>query len=577
VRNLLARLRPHLPVFTALSLIAGLLAGSFLQGKTRDGRPMDEGGFLREVDGGPHMPIIVLSPDLTPIINNPSSVADAVSHDKPFSLTNTLIKIPDSYASSMFDCGPTASKREPWFSGQLEAESEAFREKKSDALDDRHLAAQFRATGSLYKCNDAGEKILVATGVSITAPSHPPSILAVQKRVAYASYSAFLGNLYLTFLMMLFLPTLAISVVQAIVESAKSDSFRYLFLYFISSSLIGATIGAGVAFIAVETKIISHNTDKDHLTIIANSLGGQVTKADYDPHPVLTQLGRIIPTNPLGALTDPSGNSGLQVAFIAVLLGLVLAALGAAYRTTIAGYLKSALALVISDRELKWTALSDFADFFAPVGVFFFAMTAFASADFKLLHDLFDLLVVILLALCVHILVVLIWLRFFRNSNDWVRRALIPGLSGLVTALATASSYAALPAISDVPLLQSDSRKRGLFNLGTTLNKNGTSVYLAASATFLYLLYNGVESPWRSLVEIILLSTLAGVVVAGLPFAAIVGLRMVLVGMTPGALAWLLLPIDPLADRLVTPVNVFCNLAAASDPKEVFRKKILPI
>lgn len=122
----------------------------------------------------------------------------------------------------------------------------------------------------------------------------------------------------------------------------------------------------------------------------------------------MTQLGKIIPTNPLGALTDPTGNNGLQVAFMAVIVGMVLAALSLERRERIADYLKSALALVISDRDLKWRALSDYADWFAPVGVFFFTMTAFSTANFNLLHDLADLAVVIAIALGLHIAVTIL-------------------------------------------------------------------------------------------------------------------------------------------------------------------------
>jgi len=67
---------------------------------------------------------------------------------------------------------------------------------------------------------------------------------------------------------------------------------------------------------------------------------------------------------------------------------------------------------------------------------------------------------------------------------------------------------------------------------------------------------------------VLVLSGLASVATAGLPFAAVFGLRMVLLASSaPGGLAWAILPIDPLVDRFVTVLNVFANLAACSDAR----------
>jgi len=554
--------KQYIPGLTLFALIAGLLLGIKLQGHVSQ-RQLDEQQVLREIERGPHMPVIVQSPELNADVDDPELIKSAISNADPLKLKTSELEIPDPYANAMFNC--RLSHQKPWFAGDLDAKSEAFKGPGA-GHEDEHLAAQFRASGTIYKCDSqTGRKILVATGISISAPLHPFALINVHKDTAWATYTSFAANLYLTFLMMLFLPTLAISLVQAIIGSAASSaSFRRVFWFFVWSSLLGASLGATMAF--VTAGFLPYRMTTGDLEVMARSVGEPAPGVDYDPHPVLTQLGRIIPTNPLGALTDASGNSGLQVAFLAVVIGVVLAALSTETRKWISGYLKKALALVISDRELKWTSLSDYADVFAPLGVFFFTMTAFASADIRMLGDLADLALVVAAALLVHVFCILTWLHFFRNGGEWWRKALFPGLPGLLTAFATASSYAALPAVSNVPLLQADESKRGVFNLGTTLNKNGTSVYLAASASFIYLHYhNFAPAPFLG---IVLLSTLAGTIIAGLPFAAIVGLRMILVATgLPGGLAWLLLPIDPLADRLVTPVNVLSNLAGASDAK----------
>jgi Na+/H+-dicarboxylate symporter len=136
-----------------------------------------------------------------------------------------------------------------------------------------------------------------------------------------------------------------------------------------------------------------------------------------------------------------------------------------------------------------------------------------------------------------------------------------------MTAFATSSSYAALPAIASVPLLAGESSQRGVFDFCTTLNKNGTTIYIAAIGS--YVLFQDWHGTVNSLALVVLaLSGLASVATAGLPFAAVFGLRMVLLASgSPGGIAWAILPIDPLVDRFVTVLNVFANLAACSRPK----------
>jgi Na+/H+-dicarboxylate symporter len=558
-------LHKYLPHITIYALLTGLLIGILLQDRTSV-RAISEPDFLREIERGSHMSVIITSSDLQPYLADPEKIKKAVNENAPLPLNRSSVEIPDAYAASIFDC--VKNKDLPWFSGQIVAKSEGFSSAGSQmaSVGDGHLAAEFRASGSLYSCEPGTHhKVLVASGISVSAPIHPRELLQVTRVSAWASYSSFVANLYLTFLIMLFIPTLAISLLQAIIEAAKSASkFRDAFIYFAASTLLGACVGTATT--VVYHRFMTFNTNSAELEVLGRSLGGATISAEYDPHPILTQLGKIIPTNPLGALTDPTGNNGLQVAFMAVLVGMVLAALGPERRERISGYLKSALALIISDRDLGWRALSDYADWLAPVGVFFFTMTAFSTANFNLLHDLAHLAIVIAIALAVHVMLTVAWLAIFRDLRGWLRNALRPGSPGLVTAFATASSYAALPALNAVPLLESDASKKAIVNLGTTLNKAGTSVYLSASATFIFLQYPGLS--WHLLAAIILTSALAGVVIAGLPFAAIVGLRMALITVNlPGELAWLILPIDPVSDRLVTPVNVFSNLASCSDPK----------
>ena len=135
-------------------------------------------------------------------------------------------------------------------------------------------------------------------------------------------------------------------------------------------------------------------------------------------------------------------------------------------------------------------------------------------------------------------------------------------MPGLLTAFVTSSSYAALPQVTEAPLLK-DSRLRGVFDLCTTLNKTGTTIYISAVAAYAAMTHMKALS--GTMFVAFAFAPLASLATAGLPFAAVFGLRMVLMALgMPGGMAWLILPIDPLLDRFVTVLNVFANLAACS-------------
>ena len=374
---------------------------------------------------------------------------------------------------------------------------------------------------------------------------------------------------------MIFVPTLTLSVIKAIVDSAQTVSgtgklFRYSLLYFALSTTLASIIGIFAGYFCYRTGMSGSNLTQ----IAAATLSANITPAEYDPHPILTQLANVVPLNPLGALTNPDGNKGLQVAFTAILIGVLLAVIGPERQKRVSGFLKHALALIVRDNDLKWESLSDWADLFTPFGVFFVSLTFCATLSFDFLAQILNVVLIILAALAVHAAVLLIWIFSKRDWHSWFKDGLIPGATGLMTALATSSSYAALPAITAVPLLSKDSGRRGVFDISTTLNKNGTTIYIATFAA--YILFDKLEGAMHPLVIVVLLlSSLASVATAGLPFAAVFGLRMVLLATSlPAGLAWVIVPIDPLVDRFVTVVNVFSNLVASSGAKRVVGEEL---
>lgn len=567
--------RKNLAQLTLLAVVLGAVVSLVFRGQVLLSSPLSASELMQEVQAGANMPVLIFSRSIDRVY-----AQNAALFLKPLDLETapnekTLILIPDKYSLFNVSCssghvllpGVDLVPTTTWFRGSLEAHPEV------DSRQGRKTSA-FVFRGSLFACNrDGAQSIgssinLIIDVADTNAKTQTPSNIEVKRCRGLIAYPAFFADLYIAFLLMVFVPTLALSVVKSVVDSSLGLGTQALLTtclkYLTITGLLAVAIG-------VVTGYVSHmrgsNLDLDQLASL--SLGGKLAEPEYDPHPLLTQLGNMIPTNPFSALSNPDGNKGLQVSFLAIVAGLLLALVDQDSRTKVSGFLRRALALVVKDADLGWKALSDWADFLTPFGVFFVTLEFAATMPANEMHDVGWLIAAILGGLITYVTVLTGWLVLRRNWRCWIRDGLVPGVSGLLTALASSSSYAALPQITAVPLLSNHTVRRGIFDLNTTLNKCGTTLYISAVSSFI--LFNKGFST-SSLLIVFLFSMLASIATAGLPFAAVFGLRMLLLAMgLPGSLAWVILPIDPLVDRFVTVVNVYSNLAACSDKRPELR------
>jgi Na+/H+-dicarboxylate symporter len=464
-----------------------------------------------------------------------------------------------------------------WFDGYTTSKNEAFDLTKEAGSSEAHKRATVDASGMVYQCTGDGQRTrqLLAAGVTLRINLHPASGPPphLQTLKSYVAYPALISDLFVTFLLMLFVPTLTISLLRALVDPI---GFRtpYLFLKaglgrFLPLGVVAAIVGVSVP-LALSRVPGWIERDVASLTALSNGIRQEGQMSEFDAHPVLTQIEHFVPTNPFGALTDPNNNSGLQIAFVVIVLGCVLGSLSDDIRTRLSSGLRNTLAVIIKDIRLNWFSLSDILLRLMPVGVFFVGLTMAATMSRAATVALGKLFISITASLLVLLVLLVIWLRWRRNWHTWVKGVLKPGLGGLGVAFSTASSYAALPSIAQGEQVGLDPRLLGILNLGTTFNKIGSVVYIASAATYIYLvrLQNDASLPFSLgiVTGIVAMSVLGSVACAGLPFAAVFSVRMVLILFSlPASLAWLVFAIDPIADRLVTTMNVFGNLAACSE------------
>jgi Na+/H+-dicarboxylate symporter len=150
-----------------------------------------------------------------------------------------------------------------------------------------------------------------------------------------------------------------------------------------------------------------------------------------------------------------------------------------------------------------------------------------------------------------------------------VRRALL-------TAFSTASSNATLPVTLEVSVTEGGCSKRAtnfVIPIGATINMDGTALYEAVAALFLFQLF-GVDLTFGDTVIVVMTATLAAIGAAGIPSAGLVTLVIVITAVNtslagrglppvPISAIGIIIGVDRLVDMLRTTMNVWGDVVGA--------------
>jgi Na+/H+-dicarboxylate symporter len=275
-------------------------------------------------------------------------------------------------------------------------------------------------------------------------------------------------------------------------------------------------------------------------------------------------LGQILPRSPLQEAVQ--GNT-VGVVTISILIGLGLAAAGSAAqsaRDAVDGLLAALLAVI---RWILWLM---------PFGLFFFMVGVIGKIGLLVAADAVgQYAFVVTGSLLVHAFLVLPLLgTILGGTNGWsfmwrVRRALL-------TAFSTSSSSATLPVTLATCTEEGGCSKRAtrfVIPIGATLNMDGTALYEAVAALFLFQLF-GVDLTFGDTVVVVVTATLAAIGAAGIPSAGLVTLVIVItavntslagrgVATIPIEAIGIIIGVDRLLDMARTTVNVWGDCVGA--------------
>ncbi|WP_430415356.1 dicarboxylate/amino acid:cation symporter [Marinobacter adhaerens] len=363
---------------------------------------------------------------------------------------------------------------------------------------------------------------------------------------AVAEWLEPLGELLLRLLKFLIVPivlfTLVVGINQANLGSMGRVGRKLLGFYVLTSAL-AITVGLVVA------------------SVLTPGSGLELTSSEtvnVPDNPGFVQvLLNIVPTNIVGAFAEPNL---LGIIFTAVVFGIALLKLRES-RTQ--GQAAERVYAVISGlNEVTMKVMAGVLQY-VPIGVFAIVASTAGKQGMNTILALGDMVMVLYIALAVQLLVYGVLMRLNGVSlAEFVREARVP----VATAFATQSSSGTLP------LTLNAARRLGVprsiygfsLPLGATINMDGAGIRIAISAAFAANVV-GVPLDLITMLEIVLIGTLASIGTAGVPGAGIVMIATVFaqVGLPIETVA-LLVSIDALVGMGATAMNVTGDLVGTS-------------
>jgi Na+/H+-dicarboxylate symporter len=370
-----------------------------------------------------------------------------------------------------------------------------------------------------------------------------------------APWIALPGNLFLAIIKMVVIPLVLSSIVLGISSSEdisflKKISLR-IFPYFIATTMVATSIGAGTAMFIQPGKYIDS-------ALIADVMEGSPAANTMDIEPVEKQhltdrLIELIPTNYVKSALD---QDMLATVVLAIFLGMAMA-------TITADRMKPMFDFVGAVQDISMKII-EWAMKLAPVAVFalicnitmrvgFGAIVGMAAYMGSVVAGLFLLLLLYLF---------IVWSLGKMSPIEFLKRI----GSVQLLAFSTSSSAATIPLAmktAEERLKVDGPIARFIIPLGATINMDGTALYQVCATVFLSQVY-GVELGFATLLVVIITTVGASIGTPSTPGVGIVILATILqgIGVPPSGIA-LIIGVDRILDMTRTTVNVTGDLTAS--------------
>ena len=315
------------------------------------------------------------------------------------------------------------------------------------------------------------------------------------------------GSLFMNMIQMVIIPLVFSTVIVGMWGLGDIKKFNRLGLktivYFVTTTCIAASIGLFIGDIMQ----------------IGKGVGLSTAGAAFKAPPQTDMLKTLINFVPSNVFKSFAAGDMVQIIIFALSLGGAMVAVGEKAKpiyTLFASFADIMIRLTMAIMRL------------APLGIFAFAVNAFADFGKGLILPVMGLLLAIYLGFTIHNLLIYGGsAKLLGNTGFYSFYS--KSMPSLVFAFTSQTSSASLPFLTEaakkmgVPL----SVHGFLLPLGTAIHKDGTALYQSVAVIFLANLY-GVELSMATLLMVVVAATLASIGTAGVPQGGMVTLGMVL-------------------------------------------------
>jgi len=365
--------------------------------------------------------------------------------------------------------------------------------------------------------------------------------------IILGEHSSFLkpfGDIFINMIKMIVVPLIFFSISSAITSMEQSHSLGRIggksILIYLVSTAIAIAIGLALANIYDPSAGVEHS-----------DMFGKATEVKTQTISFAETIVSMVPTNPIKAMAE--GNV-LQIIVFALFLGTAV---------NIAGKKVKKVADSLNEIAEVIYSLTGLIMKFAPIGVFALIGWVVGTQDPDILKSLVKVVIVVISACVLHAVVVYsIFIGGLARLNPITFFKKI--IDAQVLAFSTSSSSATLPItmkVAEDKLGVSKGTANFVLPLGSTVNMDGTAIYLGISTVFVAGLV-GVDLSMGDYATVVFTATLASIGAAGIPGVALVMMSMVFtsVGLPIEAIA-IIAGVDRLLDMVRTTVNVTGDLA----------------
>ncbi|MDK2979192.1 MAG: hypothetical protein PWP52_1906 [Bacteroidales bacterium] len=364
----------------------------------------------------------------------------------------------------------------------------------------------------------------------------------------YVNYVSWMGDIFLRMLKMIVIPLVLSSVISGIVNIGSEGSFGKLGLKTIAYYLATSSLAIIVGLFMVN--IIQPGVGMD-ITSIA------VEEPISIDRPSMGDIFiGIVPENIFYAMAN---NDFLAIIFFAIIAGIFISKIDKKSNIILADFFNAFFELFMK--------ITMFIIKLAPFGIFGLIVKVVAEQkDFgNMVASLGLFMLTVIGGILIHSLITLPLLtRYIGKAKPFKHLSNVK--TTLITAFSTASSAAALPLnMKETSEKSGVSHKITNFTLpiGTTINMDGTAIYIAAVVMFIAQA-KGVDMGLKEQVLILITALMSSIGTAGVPMASLVIITIILevLGL-PLELMALILPVDRILDMFRTTANVWGDSCGA--------------